>query len=482
MKEEQIFKVINILLDTKAFITAEQLSNQTELSKKTILKIIKDIPDYLKPFGMTLIIKKGSGYKIIITNEQKKRSFEHYRIRILNKNDKSIPCSHNSRVTYIVKKFLTSENYIKIEDLIDELFISKSTLKSVMKDVKNIFNTYDININSIPHYGSILVGHEFKIRLCFCNFSHLPQTIETLSNMCISKDDILEYISWVKELFIHYHFDLTDDCFYNIINYIFISIIRNHYHHFLLSLEIESYNNDILDVSKSCMQYFQKHSIYFTDDEICQLALLIYSLKNDKLLNTYHNNTSVTKLVEIIIDKLNTKYLLNINNQSYLYKGLIQHLIPLEMRIMLGYSLENPLKNEINNENKFAKEIADYTAKIIEDYYNCILSDDEVSYLTLHFSLALLKLKEKEFPKIILISPVSKGIQQMLKYKLSKALQLEDFQIKISSFYSLKSLDLKEYKCIVSTHNIPYEINLPTIKVDYTLTETQISDIKKIIS
>lgn len=75
MKEEQIFKVINILLDTKAFITAEQLSNQTELSKKTILKIIKDIPDYLKPFGMTLIIKKGSGYKIIITNEQKKKKF-----------------------------------------------------------------------------------------------------------------------------------------------------------------------------------------------------------------------------------------------------------------------------------------------------------------------------------------------------------------------------------------------------------------------
>lgn len=473
MDLEIMYKIIDYLLDIHEYTTSRQLTQKYSINKKNIIEIIKQLPTIIEPYGMILESKKGKGYRILITNENQLSLYEHDKIRKLK--NPNLP-NNKERVNYIILKFIQQIDYVKIDDLVEELFVSRTTLKSLMKDVKKELKKYDLFINSVPHYGSILTGSEFKIRMYFCKISNLPQTIQILSKI-INKEDLLYFIKEFKKLVLLYEFDLSDNCFFQIVNYIFITVIRNHLKHGLSTCPIKKIKIDV--ISQQCFDYFNQYDTNFTKYEYYQLSLLISSMKNHKIETQYFDNYTIDHLAKTIINEINKTYALKIEHNSDLYKGLVQHLIPLEMRIMLDYSLENPIKEQIKQDNPLANEMGQLTARIIEQHYQCQLSDDEISYLTLHFALTLLKIQEKQMTKIILICPESKGIQQIVKYKLLKSLQLEEFQIKISSFYSLNTLNLKDYKCIISTQRIPFQICFPTVKIDYEIKDYQINKIKE---
>ena len=67
--------------------------------------------------------------------------------------DHRLPMTPEERVSHIIRRLLLSDGYLKLEDLADEIYVSKSTLQNDLKLVKHRLAKYDIRLISRPHYG-----------------------------------------------------------------------------------------------------------------------------------------------------------------------------------------------------------------------------------------------------------------------------------------------------------------------------------------
>lgn len=79
----------------------------------------------------------------------------------------------NARISYIIRAFLTTSDFIKSEDLVDELNISLATLTNDMRICRSIFEKYNIVLQSTPYYGMKIIGDPFAIRSCLLDFCDL---------------------------------------------------------------------------------------------------------------------------------------------------------------------------------------------------------------------------------------------------------------------------------------------------------------------
>ncbi|MTE25099.1 HTH domain-containing protein, partial [Microbacterium sp. ZXX196] len=60
--------------------------------------------------------------------------------------DEIIPTLKGGRVHYIINRLLLTDKNLKLEDLADELFISKSTIQNDLKEVKELLKSYDLKV------------------------------------------------------------------------------------------------------------------------------------------------------------------------------------------------------------------------------------------------------------------------------------------------------------------------------------------------
>jgi len=68
--------------------------------------------------------------------------------------------SSDSRLKYLVRKFLTTDNYITQDYLQSILFISQNTLYSDFRTLKNHFSSYNLKLVNKSNLGYIVNGLE----------------------------------------------------------------------------------------------------------------------------------------------------------------------------------------------------------------------------------------------------------------------------------------------------------------------------------
>src|SRR5699024_7527895 len=66
--------------------------------------------------------------------------------------------------TYLIRRQLLGEHYLKLDDLSEELYVSRSTVHNDLKNGKEILNEYGIQLETRPNYGIKLKGSELKLR------------------------------------------------------------------------------------------------------------------------------------------------------------------------------------------------------------------------------------------------------------------------------------------------------------------------------
>src|SRR5699024_4799891 len=101
-------------------------------------------------------------------------------------NGTFIPKSPEERITYLIKRLLLIDDYIKLDDLADEMYVSKSTIQNDLIPVRNILSAYDIHLESRPNYGMKVRGEELQLR--FCIAEHIFDRNEEKCNPILDTD------------------------------------------------------------------------------------------------------------------------------------------------------------------------------------------------------------------------------------------------------------------------------------------------------
>lgn len=145
-------------------MTADDLARHLAVSTRTIKSEMVEVRKELKEVGAVLHAKRNKGYSIVVTDDSKFQQFFEV-LSIQSALVNNFAADDDVCFLYIARKLVSSSRFVKLDDIADELFISKSALRSSIKSVMEFLGSYHLIIESKPGLGIRTFGTEHHMRL-----------------------------------------------------------------------------------------------------------------------------------------------------------------------------------------------------------------------------------------------------------------------------------------------------------------------------
>ncbi len=456
--------IIKFLLEAENnMATSNNLAEALNVSTRTVKKDIKELNMVLSAHGALIESLLSKGYKLIISDNL---SFEQFikELKITgNSKSQNIPHYRYERINYIIKKLLAIDYYISLDDLADELYVSKSTIATDIKDVKQQLSVYNLKIIGKPKYGVIIEGGEINKRLCIAEF-FFHNSVETgflASDHAMfvshaSKQEINDISDILKQTIKKYKINISDASFQNLIIHTIISIRRWKFYNYI---KIEKSRAGKLKeyyeypAGKYYKQQLEKMlNIILPDEEELYFTLHFHCKHLTEIDEINSDSEIIEETLNEIDQMLIGKYGLRSSENSLFKKYLRMHLPAMIERLKTGMSLRN--QNTYNTFGKYplAAKITLDLNKIIEKNHKIKNNVDEFAYLVLYVNLLITEVrKELEKTKVLLVCLNGRPetitiLNDINEHKL-------DFNIEVDlhDYYTLDNVDVNDYSLLVST-------------------------------
>ncbi|MFR1138081.1 MAG: BglG family transcription antiterminator, partial [Anaerococcus vaginalis] len=353
MRESRIKKIFEILTEDFKPYTAKDLATLIDYSSKTIRDDIKQLNNLLFDNGAYIESKSGVGYKFVINDKEKFSIFiQDIWPKYAIEDEMN---SQDYRINYIAVKLIMKCDYIKSDDFLDELYISKSQLNMDLKILKEKLSAYRLKIVSKPHYGMKIIGSEINIRKFLANNIDgliSKEDYKTLSKITgFSIDTIHSIESMVFKTFKKYNFVTNLVKYNNFLIYLIISLYR-----VSEKREIEDIDNDNIksknkEISKVSLEIYNEicrlYKIKFNEAELFYIDINLST--NTDSINT--NDLKLEKLIDYILEKIKIAMNINLVDNVNLKSSLKAHLGPMIERGKIGIKLKNPLLEDIKKDH-----------------------------------------------------------------------------------------------------------------------------------
>lgn len=480
-------------------ISSEFLSTSVGVSTKTIKKEVQIITPIVSKYGANITSKTGMGYLLIIEDRV---LFEKF-LKFNNDNNSaitSLPFIYQ-RAHYIIRRILSSDEAVTINQLSEELFTSRTTINSDLIMVKDILSTYSINLISKPHYGLKYKGKESNIRSCLIDeFKYYE-----INNLFVEESDYYDYFDYDEDTVqkireIIYEQQRNVDCleisYQNIIllvRMILISVKRNKNDDQSLYSDDELYTIKTKPSFKVAKQILNSCSLFlghqFNTNDVCMLAIYIVCYRNYSTQGSVLSKDIYYKryrLAEEIVNYLcSNNYFSLLDGDVTLISSLALHLMPLINRCQFRIKLPNIETITIKQNSISSIELATQAAYYLKTYHNLNLSEDEVVFLAYVFHPTFGRYNRSTKRKNILLvnsvdKNVGKGIAERLKRNFDERIGI----IKLCDYYELKPVSYEEFDILVTDIDMESlkDIPLPILKLDSFFKQNIKSDIKDILS
>ncbi len=430
--------IIEILKNLNHPVSSLALSEEIGCSTKTIQSEIKDVNKQLKDTKIVSI--RGVGYKL------------EGKIDVDRCNNNTL--GNIDRIEFIIKTMLNlnlqKEKSIKLEELADAMFISVSSVKNDLKEVKEILSKYNINIVSKHKHGIGVDGSEDNVVKCIIDLCSRKDNELTLQDFLTEdvnnkifnlKNEILKYLN-NEELI------LSDIEFKNLCSTIFIRLSRsNHY----------NYENFIENYIKD------------------------YKVKREAIMNNDVNKEKITKAITLFCKNLKLATAIDISKDEFFMECLYNHINNLIKKDKLGICNYNVVNNDVKIKYPYAYELAKIAKKTIENELDLKIGEDEVSNIAVHVGGAVERYssnKKRKVFKVIIVCASGAGTSMLINTKLQQLFKDRIEIVKIIPSYLIDYINPAEVDFLIST--MPLEYNkIPIINVSPFLTEKEIKIIEK---
>ncbi|MBJ7895098.1 transcriptional regulator LicR [Bacillus atrophaeus] len=480
MLHGRLREILRLLMAADAPVTSSVIAANLKVTSRTVRNDIKELQDILSQQGAVVHSVRGSGYQLHIQNEQKFRGL----LQDVFQQNKGLPVFPEERISYLMKRLLLTEHYLKLDSLAEELFISKSTLQTDLKEVKKRLLPYDIVLETRPNYGFKLRGDEVRMRYCMAEY--IVDERETEIDYLNEKADILpkEEIAAIRSVIMkkvnNVQIPLSNLGLNNLIIHIAIACKRIRTGNYV-SLFPEDMENILLQKEYKAAQTIVEEleselSVTFPESETAYIA--IHLLGTKRMTQSQNGDTEYTgfidqetsKLAASIIETVEEELTLGIMHDQELRMGLALHLKPAVNRNRYGMNLRNPMLSAIKENYPLAFEAGIIAGVVIKDKTGIEIHENEIGYLALHFGAAIERRKTEIPPKrCIIVCASGAGSAQLLREKLRSHFGKRLDILGTAEYYSLDQISYESVDFVVSTIPITRELPVPVLKVNTIL-------------
>ncbi|WP_115753274.1 HTH domain-containing protein [Listeria kieliensis] len=162
-----------LLLRAEDYVKSEELAHELNVTSRTVKNDIQNLKAELEKTGIPLISKRSKGYKLAITDLKLENELKGY-FQIYQ--SETIDSEYDLRVQYIVRRLLSTNAFVKLETIQNELASTNPLTKEIYR-VKKIVSDYGLYFRVRPHYGVKIEGAEFrKIMLIIRLYKYFNKT------------------------------------------------------------------------------------------------------------------------------------------------------------------------------------------------------------------------------------------------------------------------------------------------------------------
>lgn len=380
------------------------------------------------------------------------------------------------------------EEKININELADKFLLSRSTIKIILRNIDSILNNYDLKLTLNPQKGLKIVGEEESIRklqlkiLNQCEFNSNHQSSDKDFLRKLLHNYFLEIDINKIKVFINYILNslnkiISDEAYNILINYSFIMIKRIKEGKNLLSVKNSNFFSNTLEyntIDRATPLLEVSENIKINKNEIIKFTdYLLGSHSYNTTFSSYENWIEIEILIKKIIILFSNLINVDLQNDTILLEGLVNHIKPTVYRI----------KNKIELENSITKEFLEFDYKlfkttkkslcILRDFLGEEIPDSEVAFIGVYFKSALdrnINIK-KEVKNIIIVCGSGYGTSKLIAQQIKNR-----YNVNIVDTIPMNQLEkyLYQKNIDVIVTNIKglnrKEIKIPTIFVKTILT------------
>ena len=385
-------RALLLALSETEYCTSGTLAKALGVSSKTAQGMVKDLREKLQENGADILARTRHGYLLQVND---RALFE-----TLSSGENAaahfIPSGSEERVRYLLVLLLGQVDYVKLDDVSEELYVSKYTISGDLHQVEEELAKYHLSILRRPNYGIRVTGREIDIRNCtahvLANYNNMmPDGGAGYRNMA-------QRISQCLMSAMHKHaLHFSEINFRNLVNTIFATIHRALQHAFIPLLEEDSapdINENVYAAAHYLAELLEaQFDIRLPEPEVLFLALNIAGKCNYSSADREDENVviapEIMALVDDMLESIYESFKLDYSTNFLLRMNLGQHLVAMDIRLRYGMPIENPLLCEVQKHYSLAYALAEQAAIPLHRHYGRNVSEDEIGFLAYIFQLTL---------------------------------------------------------------------------------------------
>ncbi|MCH1942650.1 BglG family transcription antiterminator [Holdemania massiliensis] len=503
VEDERTFRLFQLLSTNPDQVkTARELSEQLNVSVRTVKNDMPKVKEIAEKSGVRIISKKREGYWAEIVNAEQFRPVEwqmHVYFNEVNALDEN-----KKRAYEITRILISQQGYMTVDDIADLLHLSRSSIKTALKEMRGILREFQLELLSCPGKGLKVSGSELNLRFCilelFANHHVTAFSVSTYKPYCdyftVGEMELGSVRRLLIESLHRHQIHILDNNIHRISRFVFVLLNRKKKGH---TVEID---NKAAQDLKSMKEYGlacdfaaelrkRRPDVCLQESDILSLELLILmwnDLSDDDPIDQDYPLFAAPceGLAAAILNAVRQEWGLEFPDRSRALRILKACLIPHYVQIhfnFIGYNLMigQIVENNYGSSSPLSVALAMSAAQVIEDHSQHPVSEFFLLDMAVRFFVILNLIDYEYRPRRILLCS-SAGYQStaVLRRKLLHKFGPDAFaRMDCAEFYEVRQIDQSQYDAVILNNSVlrfPYPI--PHVCVDLTPSEKQLDQIE----
>ena len=459
-----------LLLENENPQSIQLIQDQLDISRRTVYYIVNKINDVFYDLRMEPINnKRGQGY--YLTSNQKKVVDS-----ILHSDGTLQNLSPDERVHYLICWMMYPKANIHIENIMELFDISRNSVFNDLKDLKSEIEKYDVSLYFDIKNGYMINGQVFSKRaLLLYYLKILLKKIHYKSIEFLDVSEVETFYSRLQQISLKMHNE------YDEYNLLAIACLLNIVHYV-----DEKFDFSILEL-RDLEKTEELHMIdkYFQDLNVHERLYLTIHLLGSKAgsvirLDDCQRDIQLFELALHLVDLFERQTSCDISEKNELVNSLYMHFKLSMYYYQLSIQISNTLLEDVKENYGNLYQMIKNLCESMDDEFPFILTDSEISYITMHFGGHLKQVQGKFYAliRVLIVCPSGISTSTLLKR------EVEDLYANVTVIAATAAENIAQYKenidFIVST--IDLDTDIPWIKVNAILTKDDKSKIASMMS
>ena len=475
--------ILKKIIQSDRPLSGAYLSNICQVSINTIRKEISIINDYLIEHGCHIDTKVAIGYTLVIDHEEKARPFIAQLIKDINRFG-YLNINDSQKINYIIKRTLSSNTFVTIETLMNELFCSKSTILRNIEKAAEYLEQFQLEIKIKRNVGLYISGKEWNKRMCLVHqhkihkHSSFDVALEVQSFNALFMDQT-NYYEQIKNTFLNHiqnypilsysHVDIP-----TIINFIHLCYSRQSYESNLTftqkqlsyshSLPTWNFTNDLI---QNLPAYFKDNCTPLTRESIGMILAGCWKVNKKRLNNRNIFNLYMPYITEAV-NFISVKYQIRYIFDSLFFEDISLFLDEQNRRILFEIFSDEENFRTTNKVGLFSSDLCALFAYYISEKTGYTFNMNAMNRAYSIFNAALYRnqifFKKQKF---CVISRYGAYMAQNILTRIQSHFGSMIEYIDMYEYTDIPSIDITQFDAVISDisqNNLP--LNLPLIEID----------------